>query len=344
MKKIKYLFITLLAFPFLVINGCSCDKDDGLTKITVAEVTHSVFYAPQYVAASKGFFEEEGLKVSFVNTNGADKTMAALLSKDAQIGLMGSEASIYVYNEGQKDYAINFAQLTQKDGSFLVGRTDIENFELSMLSGKEILGGRLAGMPEMVLEYILKNANLEIGVNDDSKDVNVRTDVQFSAMAGAFTSGEGDYVSLFEPTASSLEKNNQGYIVASLGELSGNIPYTAYSTLKSYMNKNSDTIQKFTNAIYKAQKWVYEHSDEEVAEAIQSYFIDTSKEDLTSAVKNYRTIEAWAKDPTLTVESLDKLMDIIELAGQLDKRAPYDKIVTTEYARKAIESLSEKGS
>ena len=341
MKKIKYLFITLLAFPLLILNGCSCKKDNGLTKITVAEVTHSVFYAPQYVAASQGFFEEEGLEVTFVNTNGADKTMAALLSKDAQIGLMGSEASIYVYNEGQKDYAINFAQLTQKDGSFLVGRTNIENFDISMLEGSEILGGRLAGMPEMVLEYILKNAGLEVGVNDSTKDVNVRTDVQFAAMAGAFTSGEGDYVSLFEPTASSIEKANQGYIVASLGELSGNIPYTSYSTLKSYMNKNSDVIQKFTNAIYKAQKWVYEHTDLEVAKAIQSYFTDTSESDLAVAVRNYRSIEAWAKDPTLTVDSLNKLMDIIELANQLDKRAPYDKIVTTEYARNAMESLTD---
>ena len=341
MKKIKYLLITLLAFPFLLVNGCSCKKDGGLTKLTVAEVTHSVFYAPQYVAASKGFFEEEGLEVTFVNTNGADKTMAALLSKDAQIGLMGSEASIYVYNEGQKDYAINFAQLTQKDGSFLVGRENISNFDISMLEGKEILGGRLAGMPEMVLEYILKNSGLEVGVNDSSKDVNVRTDVQFAAMAGAFSSGEGDYVSLFEPTASSLEKANKGYIVASLGELSGNIPYTSYSTLKSYMSKNSDIIQKFTNAIYKAQKWVYEHSDVEVAHAIHSYFTDTTLGDLTIAVQNYRAIEAWAKDPTLTVESLDKLMDIIELAGQLDKRAPYDKIVTTEYARNAIASLDD---
>ena len=342
MKKIKYLIAFVLSFSFIVISGCSCKKDDdGLTKITIAEVTHSVFYAPQYVAASKGFFEEVGLKVTFVNANGADKTMAALLSKDAQIGLMGSEASIYVYNEGQKDYAINFAQLTQKDGSFLVGREKIENFDISMLEGAEILGGRLAGMPEMVLEYILKNAGLEVGVNDSTKDVNVRTDVQFAAMAGAFTSNEGDYVSLFEPTASNLEKQNEGYIVASLGALSGNIPYTSYSTLKSYMNKNSDIIQKFTNAIYKAQKWVYEHTDEEVAKAISSFFTDTSLADLTTAVKNYRSIEAWAKDPTLTVESLSKLMDIIELAGQLDKRAPYDKIVTTEYARNAIESLDD---
>ena len=334
-NKLKYFLTFIVTFP-LIITGCSCKKDDGLTKITVAEVTHSVFYAPQYLADSLGFFKEEGLDVSFVNTNGADKTMAALLSRDAQIGLMGPEASMYVYLNGQKDYAINFAQLTQKDGSFLVGRTNIDDFDISMLRGKEILGGRKAGMPEMVLEYILKNAGLEVGRDDPSKEVYVRTDVQFAAMAGAFTSGEGDYVSLFEPTASNLEKAGNGYIVASLGELSGNVTYTAYSALSSYISKNEDTIQKFTNAIYKAQKWIYEHTDEEVAQAILKYFPDNSKNDLAIAVDNYRAIEAWSKTPTLTKESLDKLMDIIELAGELDSRPEYDKIVTTKYSENAI--------
>lgn len=339
-KKFKYLLTLIVIFP-LLLTGCSCKKDGNLKKITVAEVTHSVFYAPQYLADSLGFFKDEGLEVSFVNTNGADKTMAALLSKDAQIGLMGPEASIYVYLNGQKDYAINFAQLTQKDGSFLVGRNDIENFDISMLSGKEILGGRKAGMPEMVLEYILKNAGLEVGRDDPSKEVYVRTDVQFAAMAGAFISGEGDYVSLFEPTASNLEKDGNGYIVASLGELSGNIAYTSYSALSSYISDNEDTIQKFTNAIYKAQTWIYSHSDEEVAEAILKYFPDNSKNDLAKAIENYRRIEAWSKTPTLTEESLNKLMDIIELAGELDTRVDYEKIVTTKYSEKSIEKESD---
>ena len=339
-KKLKYLFSLVILFP-LVLTGCSCNKDNGLTKITVAEVTHSVFYAPQYLADSLGFFKDEGLEVSFVNTNGADKTMAALLSKDAQIGLMGPEASMYVYLNGQNDYAINFAQLTQKDGSFLVGRENIDNFDISMLSGSEILGGRKAGMPEMVLEYILKNAGLDVGRDDPNKEVYVRTDVQFAAMAGAFTSGEGDYVSLFEPTASNLEKAGNGYIVASLGELSGNVAYTAYSALGSYIKDNEDVIKKFTNAIYRAQLWVYEHSDEEVADAILKYFPDNSKNDLALAISNYREIEAWAKTPTLTKESLNKLMDIIELAGELDSRPEYEKIVTTKYSEKAIEKESD---
>ena len=329
-KKLRYLFCLIIMFP-LIVTGCSCNN--GLTKIKVAEVTHSVFYAPQYLADSLGFFKDEGLEVSFINTNGADKTMAALLSKDVQIGLMGPEASIYVYLNGQKDYAINFAQLTQKDGSFLVGRENIDNFDISMLSGKEILGGRKAGMPEMVLEYILKTNGLEVGRDDPSKEVYVRTDVQFAAMAGSFVSGEADYVSLFEPTASNLEKEGNGYIVASLGELSGNVAYTAYSALGSYIDKNEDTIQKFTNAIYRAQTWIYSHTDLEVANAIQSYFTDTSLEDLSRAISNYRAIEAWSKSPTLTEESLNKLMDIIEMAGELSQRVSYEKIVTTKYSK-----------
>ncbi len=333
-KKIKYVLCLLLIVPY-IIAGCSCNKSD-LTKVTVAEVTHSVFYAPQYLADSLGFFKEEGLDVDFVNTNGADKTMAALLSKDADIGLMGPEASIYVYLNGQKDYAVNFAQLTQKDGSFLVGRERIDNFDISMLANKEILGGRQAGMPEMVLEYILKTNGLEVGRDDPSKEVYVRTDVQFAAMAGAFVSGEGDYVSLFEPTASNLVKSGDGYIVASLGELSGNVAYTAYSALNSYINKNEDVIQKFTNAIYKAQSWIYSHSDKEVANAIKGYFTDTSIEDLTIAISNYRAIEAWSKTPTLSEQSLNKLMDIIELAGELETRVEYSKIVTTKYSENAI--------
>lgn len=335
MNKLKYLLTLIITFP-LILTGCSCKKNNQLTKLTVAEVTHSVFYAPQYLADSLGFFKDEGLEVNFVNTNGADKTMAALLSKDAQIGLMGPEASMYVYLNGQKDYAINFAQLTQKDGSFLVGRSKINDFDISMLEGAEILGGRKAGMPEMVLEYILKNAGFEVGRDDRTKDVYIRTDVQFAAMAGAFLSGEGDYVSLFEPTASNLEKSGNAYIVASLGELSGNVAYTAYSSLKSYIENNEETIQKFTNAIYKAQTWIYKHTDKEVADAIKKYFTDTTVDDLIIAINNYRKIEAWSKTPTLSKESLEKLMDIVELAGELPSRVEYEKIVTTKYSETAL--------
>ena len=333
--KIKKILSSLMLTPLIMLGGCGCDKDDDV--ITVAEVTHSVFYAPQYVALNEGFFEEEGLKVEFITTPGADKTMSALLSKDAQIGLMGPEASVYVYNNNQKDYAINFAQLTQKDGSFLIGREKIENFEVEMLKGKEVLGGRAGGMPVMVLEYILKTNGLTVGRNNSSKDVNVRTDVQFDALAGVFVSGTGDYVSLFDPAATTIEESKEGYIVASLGELSGNIPYTAYSALKSYASKNENKIEAFTRAIYKAMKWVEEKDARTIATSIKRYFTDIEFEKLVAVVDRYKKCDVWSHTPILEEESYNKLLDIIEMAGELENRVEYKKIVDMKYALKVLD-------
>jgi len=329
-RKNWALVLSSLMILMLVTVGCS---NNNLTKITLAEVTHSTFYAPQYVALAEGFFEEEGLDVEIINTKGADKTMAALLSNEADIGLMGPEASIYVYNQGREDYAVNFAQLTQRDGSFLIGREKDDNFTFDKLKGKSILGGRKGGVPEMTLEYVLKKNKLNL-----EKDVNVRTDIQFAVMAGAFTSGTGDYVTLFEPVASSLEKEGKGYIVASIGMESGYLPYTCYSSKKSYMENNPDTIQKFTNAIYKSQQWLKAHSSEDIARSISSEFPETDIEDLTTVVERYKAQDTWSETTLLKEDSLNHLMDIIDLAGELDKRAPYDKIVTTEFSQKAIEN------
>ncbi|KXZ40309.1 NitT/TauT family transport system substrate-binding protein [Alkalithermobacter thermoalcaliphilus JW-YL-7 = DSM 7308] len=329
-KKLIFTLCLLFSLSF-VFTGC---KSSNLTKIKLAEVTHSIFYAPQYVAISEGFFEEEGLDVELINTQGADKTMAALLSGEVDIGFMGPEASIYVYNQGREDYAINFAQLTQRDGSFLVGREKDDNFSFDKLKGKTIIGGRKGGMPLMTLEYVLKNKGLEIG-----KDVIVRTDIQFAAMAGAFVGGEGDYVTLFEPTASALEKQSNGYIVASIGKESGYIPYTCYSATKSYIEKNPDIIQRFTNAIYKAQLWVNSNSPEAIANSISNFFPEIDLESLTEVVKRYKHQDTWSKTPILEKESLEHLMDIMQLAGELDKRAPYEKIVTTEFAKNSVENI-----
>ncbi|MEF9958808.1 MAG: ABC transporter substrate-binding protein [Niameybacter sp.] len=317
--------------------GVGCNKQQGgLEKIKVAEVTHSVFYAPQYVAMEHGFFEEEGIEVELLGAQGADKTMAALLSGEVQVGLMGPEASIYVYNQGSKDYSVCFAQLTKRDGSFIVGREANENFAFNDLAGKEILGGRKGGVPEMTLEYGIKNSGLTIGEDTAGGEVNVRTDIQFAVMAGAFTGGEGDYVTLFEPLATALEKENQGYIMASVGEETGEIPYTAYSALSSYMEKNQDIIERFTRAIYKGQQFVQTHEAEEIAKIISPHFTELSLEDLTTVVNRYQEIDAWCENPILKEESLSRLMDVMELAGELETRAPYEKIVTTQYAENVM--------
>lgn len=333
MSKIKLVSAILLIIILLSALLVGCKKDE-LKTIKLVEVTHSVFYAPQYVAISKGFFEEEGLKVELINGQGADKCMTAILSGEADIGFMGPEASIYVYNQGKEDYAVNFAQLTQKDGSFLVGREKDPNFTFDKLQGKSIIGGRIGGMPEMTLEFVLKKYGLQPGV-----DVEVRTDIQFAMMAGAFTGGEGDYVTLFEPVASELEKEGKGYIVASIGKEGGYIPYTCYSAKKSYIEKNPKIIQSFTNAIYKGMLWVHSHSTEEIADALQPHFIETDREILIKLVERYKEQDTWKPDPVLTEDGLNHMMDIMEMAGQLDKRADYENIVTTIFAENAMKNI-----
>lgn len=333
--------VSALALGICGLTGCQQNSTETtskekIDKITIAEVTHSVFYAPQYAAITKGFFEEEGIEVDLIDAQGADKTMAALISGEADIGLMGPEASIYVYNQGSDDYAINFAQLTKRDGSFIVSRDKIDNFTYKDLEGKEILGGRAGGVPLMTLEYLLKNEGLTIGEDTSLGQVNVRTDVQFGVMAGAFAAGEGDFTTAFEPTATQLVKEGNGYIVASVGQDAGEIPFTCYSATKSYMKDNSDLIQRFTNALYKGQQWVQSASPEEIAEAMQPFFEDTSKEDLITVAKSYKEIDAWSSDPLLKENSLNRLMDVMIEAGELDEKVPYDSLVDTSYADNAI--------
>lgn len=331
MKRMGVLLAIVLMLISLII--CSCGKATH-DKVTLSEVTRSVFYAPQYAAINQGFFEEEGITLELSNGQGADKVMTAVLSGQVDIGFSGPEACVYVYNEGKEDYAVVFAQLTKRDGSFLVGREPEPDFNWESLSGKYIIGGRKGGVPEMTLEYVLRKHNLEPNV-----DLTVDTSVQFAVMAGAFTGGTGDYVALFEPTATMLEKEGKGYVLASIGQDSGEIPYTAYYAKKSFIEKNTDLIQRFTNAIYKGQKWVDTHSPREIAEAVMDFFPDTDIDTLENVAKRYKDIDAWNKDPILKEHSLELLQIVMEEAKVLDKRAPYDKIVTTEFAEKAIEKV-----
>ena len=297
-------------------------KKEKTVKVKVAEVAHTIFYTPQYVAIEKGFFKEEGLDVELILTPGADKVTAAVLSKDANIGLSGSEATIYVYNGGEKNYLKTFAQLTQKDGSFIVSRKKEKNFTLDNLKGKTIIGGRAGGMPEMTLEWVLK----ENGI-DPQKDVNIDTSVTFAAMGSAFMGGTGDYVSLFEPTALEVEKQGYGYVVASLGNLGGNVPYTSYSAQKSYIKDNKEVIEKFEKVIQKSLDYVHKTNSKKIAKDIQDQFPDTSLKDLAEVIDRYKKINAWPKTTDFKKESWNHLQDIMISANQLNKKVPYKTLI-----------------
>ena len=329
MKKIIIPIITfvLLVIGFILIKFNK--EESGLKEVKVAEVTHSVFYAPQYVAHALGYFEEEGLDVEIMLVAGADKVTAAVLSNDVQIGFCGSEATIYVYNQGEKDYLVNFAGLTKRDGSFLVSRKKYDNFILEDLKGKYVIGGRKGGMPEMTLEWALK----ENGINPKT-DLNIDTSIAFAAMQGAFIGGTGDFVTLFEPNALQVEKQGLGYVVASIGELGGVVPYTAYNARKSYIEENPDVIEGFTKGIQKGLDYVYSHTDEEVAEILLDYFPDTSLNDLTEIVKRYRNIDSWFKTTYIEEENFNHIQRIMESAGELEKKAPFSKLVDNTYSKK----------
>ena len=315
----------------------SC-KDNGLIKVKVAEVAHSIFYAPQYIALTEGYFEEVGLEIELFNANGADKVTSSLLSGDMDIGLQGPEPTIYLYNQDSENYLVNFAQLTKKDGSFIMSRVPMDNFTIADLVGKSILGGRAGGVPEMTLEYVIKQAGYTLKQNSDEADVNVRTDVQFAAMAGSFIAGEGDFTTLFEPSCTELELGGYGYVVASVGELSGEIPYTAYSTTIDFYNNHKDILEKFVKAIYKGQLFVKEHSDLEVARVLQKTFTDIPLENLEIIVGRYRKIDAWCTTPYFDKAGFEKLMDVMELANELEKRAKYEDLVKNDIANLVINS------
>ena len=326
MKK-KFIFIPIVFMLCLSLVLSGCNKQQELTKVKLSEVTHSIFYAPQYVAMTQGFFKEEGLDIELTNGAGADKVMTAVLSGQADIGFAGPEASVYVYNQGKEDHSVVFAQLTNGDGTFLMGRKADPNFKWSDLQGKTVIGGRKGGMPAIVLQYVLKKNGLTTGNN-----VFIDTSMQFAAMPGAFMGGQGDYAIIFEPTASSMVKEGKAYIVASLGKESGEVPYTAYFTKKSTIESNPQLLQKFTNAIYKGQRWVAKHTPEEIAKAIKPQFPEENDEVLVSSIKHYQEQNSWKTDPILNEKDFYLLQQIIKDTGELDKIAPYEKVVTKKFA------------
>lgn len=322
---IPALIVVLVGGYFLFFNKEKSDLKD----VKVAEVTHSIFYAPQYVAHSLGYFEDEGLDVELILVPGADKVSAAVLSGDVNIGFCGSEASIYVYQQGEKDYLVNFAGLTKRDGSFLVSRKKYDNFTLDDLKGKSVIGGRKGGMPEMTFEWALK----EHGIHP-VKDLDIDTSIAFAAMSGAFIGGIGDFVTLFEPNALSIEKQGYGYVVASVGELGGVVPYTAYNARKSYIENNPEVIEGFVKGIQKGLDYVHNNKPEKIAEIIIDYFPDTSMNDLVKIVERYKSIDSWFDTTYIEEDNFNHVQTIMKAANELEKNVPYDKLVNNTYAKK----------
>ena len=325
----KRLFIVILCFLviitifFNIFKKNNIKDSNGIEKITLAEVAHTIFYAPMYVSLEKGYFKENGIDVELILTSGADKVSAALLSGDADIGLCGSEATIYVYNGGEKNYLKTFSQLTQRDGTFIVSRKPYKNFSLSDLKNKSVIGGRAGGMPEMTFEYALKQNNI------NPSELDIDTSIAFAAMSGAFIGGQGDFVTLFEPTATMLEKQGYGYVVASVGELGGIVPYTSYSARKSFINKHKGLIKNFDKAIQMGLDYVHTHTDLEVAKIISSQFPDTSLDDIKSAISRYRKNDTWPKTTKFTEESFNHLQDIMIDYGELKEKVAYKKLFYT---------------
>lgn len=342
-KRLISVFLCVVMMMALVA-GCSSDKEEAVPtdskkqteekgnpmKVVLNEVAHSIFYAPMYVAIEEGYFAEEGIELDLVTGFGADKTMTAVLSGEADIGFMGSEASIYTYNEGANDIVVNFAQLTQRAGNFLVAREEMEDFSWEDLKGHLVLGGRKGGMPEMVFEYILKQNGI-----DPQKDLTIDQSIDFGSTAAAFSGGEGDFTVEFEPGATSLEQEGKGYVVASLGTDSGYVPYTAFSAKESYIKENPEVIQGFTNALQKGMDYVRDHTPEEIAAVIEPQFEESGLETITTIVTRYYEQDTWAENLVFSEESFNLLQDILEEAGELSNRAPYEKLVNTEFAEEA---------
>ena len=335
MKNKKWISLAtavVLAVTALPLGVFAAKKDEAkLAKVTLNEVAHSIFYAPQYVAIEEGYFKDEGLDMTLITGFGADKTMTAVISGEADIGFMGAEASIYAYQEGATDPVVNFAQLTQRAGNFLVAREEMPDFKWEDLKGRKVLGGRKGGMPEMVFEYILKQNSL-----DPQKDLSIDQSIDFGATAAAFTGDDSaDFTVEFEPSATALEKHGEGYVVASLGVDSGYVPYTSYSAKTSYMKKNPDIMQKFTNALQKGMDYVQSHTPEEIAEVIKPQFPETELDTVTTIVKRYYDQDTWKENLVFGQDGFELLQDILEDAGELKERTPYAELVNTEFAQNA---------
>lgn len=331
MKKVSIIFMAVIMCTFSFLVG-GCNKNDNVIRLN--EVTHSIFYAPLYVAINNGYFEEEGIEIELTNGGGADKSMAALTSGSADIALMGPEATIYVVEQGKKDKPVVFAQLTRCDGSFIIGRENKTDFSLEDMEGSEVLAGRKGGVPYMTLAYVLKQHGLI-----DGRNITLRTDVQFDSMTAAFVGNVGDYVTAFEPSATQIQNNGQGYVLGSVGEFSGDIPYTCFTANESFIEKNEEKIEKFIRAIIKGYNFVMTSEITEIVEAVKPSFTGSTDADLTAGITAYKRINAWSSSPVMTEQSYNNLITIMLDAGELDSIVAFKDVVNNTYAQKVYQEM-----
>lgn len=325
--RVVVCLLVLTAMLSMVVNAAA----QPLERVRLSEVVRSVFYAPQYIALALGFFEDEGLDVELSTAWGAHNGMAALLSGGVDIGFFGPEATVYVHQQGAPDPVIGFAQLTQRDGSFLMARGQVDSFSWDDVRGQLIVGARKGGVPQMVLEWLLRANGIE-----PFRDVGIITHLEFPAAAGAFEGGLGDYVAQFDPALTQLERNGTGTIVVSLGAEAGDISYTVYHARKSYMDRNPDIIERFTRAIYRGQQWAYAHTSEEIAVVIEHFFVGTDFDVLVDAIERYRSIDAWTPTPTISRDGFDMLQRVMMAAGELHDTVPFDAIMTNEFVERVL--------
>ncbi|MBQ4558067.1 MAG: ABC transporter substrate-binding protein [Clostridia bacterium] len=331
MKKIAIFLIMLVMMTSFVFVGCG----ESTNKIRINEVTHSIFYAPLYIAINNGYFEDEGFEIELTNGGGSDQSMTALLTDACDIALLGPETSVYVASQGREDLPVIFGQLTKRDGSFIIGRTDINgNFDWSSMEGKEILGGRKGGMPAMTLEYVLRNKGLI-----DGENITINYDVAFNNMTASFIANTGDYMTTFEPTGSTLEKNNQGYIMASVGEAAGEVPFTTFMATSKYINDNPETIHKFLKAVMRGYNYLVTADIDDVVDALLPSFADSDREIIKSSLLNYIAIDAWCATPIMTESSYNRLIDIMTQAGTLTENVPFASVVNNSYAQEVINEM-----
>ena len=332
MKKFSIILLSFMLVITATLFGCGENTKDEFVTLKVSEVTHSIFYAPLYVAINNGYFEQDGIKIELSNGGGADKSMTAILSGDADIGLMGPEAAIYVTEGGAQDKPVVFGQLTKRDGSFIVSKTAIEDFTVEDLVGKEIIGGRKGGVPAMTLEYIIKQAGLSIGT--EPNQVNLRTDVTFDLTASVFDSTDAEFCTLFEPTASELCAERGYHIVASVGEVSGEVPYTAFMAKKGFIEENQLTVERFLRAVYRGYRFLLTADVDEIAESLKPSFVGVKDESIITSIQSYIACDAWVDNPAMTETAFNRLQDIMISAGELEDKVEFDSVVDNTIANK----------